>query len=160
MNIELKGGRRRRLFSLLAWRKLVELARCYGWEPGDTSPYLTNDPTLDGNWEPGSRQVSPVDAAGLATALAQALPHIPPYEVTVIRRRPLAGSPSLSALAATTGAQMWSPDPESDPIEFFSGRLRQQLREVITLARAGAFIVMCRERAVGRSSVQGTRSLR
>ncbi len=40
MSIELKGMRCRRLFSILAWRKLLELARQYGWESHGDSPHL------------------------------------------------------------------------------------------------------------------------
>lgn len=143
MSIELKGFRHHHLFSLLGWRKLLELARQYGWEPS----YRGGSLLVDTDWEPGHQQISPLDAAELADALAAALPHIPRYEVTLIKRRPLAGSTSLVALAITSGAQMWSPDPESDPIEFFSGRLRQQVCDVIALGRAGGFDMTYRARS-------------
>ncbi|NTU82057.1 MAG: hypothetical protein HGA45_22205 [Chloroflexales bacterium] len=124
MSIELHGARHHRLFSMLAWRKLLELARQYGWEPSsDPGPDLADNAAGASDWAPGRRQIGPADAAELADALACALPHVPPYEVTVIKRRPLAGSAGLTALADATGARMWSPDPGAEPIEFFSGRL-------------------------------------
>ncbi len=128
-----------------------------GSRTGTPHTYLGDDPRADAS-NAATRDagvcVSAADAAALAAALARALPHIPTYEVTLIKRRPLTGAPSLDALTAQTGAQMWSPDPESEPIEFFSGRLRQQLRGVIGLCQRGAFAITCNLRRVDQLVTQ------
>lgn len=153
MSIELRGERQRCLFSTLAWRKLLELAQQYGWQPEGGG--LIDPQAADGGWVPGGQQVAADVAAELAESLSVALFDIPAYEVTLIKRRPLAGSASLAALASASGAQMWSPDPESEPIEFFSGRLRQQIAAVIALARAGSFWIVCQVRSTPKVALLG-----
>lgn len=142
MSIELRGERQRCLFSILAWRKLLELAQQYGWRPEGGG--LVDPQAADGDWSPGGQLVAADIAAELAESLSIALFDIPAYEVTLIKRRPLVGAARLSVPASASGAQMWSPDPDSEPVEFFSGRLRQQIAAVIALARAGDFrIIYC-----------------
>lgn len=162
MDLSGEGGYYR--FSNVAWGKVLELARQYGWEPAGTmappSTVHNADGTVDmeltqgyrkayanwdGNYHINARQwVTDEDAANIADALERALDDIPDFDtdekVKEYTPDTPTGDPVLQMLAQM-GLGGVGPDDSLSPVEFFSGAAKEKVWGFIAYCRAGGFSI-------------------
>jgi hypothetical protein len=165
MGMDLAGEGGYYHFGRIAWDKLLELGRQYGWEPAGTEypegTVYRPDGTVDeamteeersvaAGWEGGylsnNRQwVTAEDAACLADALERALPDIPDFDtdekMKVYTPDEPPTDPVMAMLAEAGLGDLAGPDDSLSPVEFFSGEMKEKIRGFIRYCRAGGFSI-------------------
>lgn len=133
-------------FSLVGWRKLLTLAKLYGWQSvGTERPALRT--TWDNNYVTNSGQlVIEADALALSIALQGALSDVPDH-LDIPKMIELAPGdhpygPVIEAMEAETGEKATSImgyNPDLTPFEFFGGDDKEILIEFIEFCQHGGF---------------------
>lgn len=133
-------------FSLVGWRKILALAKLYGWQPtGTQKPKLR--PIWDSNYVTNSGQlVTQADAIALSIALQWALDDVPDQlDIAKMVELDLDDHPYgavMAAIEAETGEKGFSLkgyDPNLTPFEFFGGNDKHKLVEFIEFCQHGGF---------------------
>jgi hypothetical protein len=134
-------------FSTVGWRKVLTLAKLYGWQPvGTEKPKLR--PIWDSNYITNSGQlVTQADALALSVALQWALDDVPD-QLDIVKmvelntdNYPLYKA-AMEAIEAETGEKCVSVkgyDPNLTPFEFFGGDDKHRLIEFIRFCQHGGF---------------------
>ena len=161
MDLHGAGGYQR--FDRTSWCKILELAYSYSWRPQGTEPgqwydengelckQISPDPdTWDSNnyFSNDYQWVTETDAANIADALQQALDDIPDFDTSRKWVQPepddllwdLAESPAERAKLE----QGFFVDLDADslsPVDYFSGEVKQIVRDFIRFCQAGAFCI-------------------
>jgi len=107
------------------------------------------DLSWDGGYDSNDYQrVTDDDATNLAAALERALPELRDYNVTEIKARPVTGwiadlVGNAARDAGIPGDQLmtFGPAEDSDPIEYFSGDLKQKIVDFIAFCKTGGFTI-------------------
>ncbi len=162
MGMDLRGPSGEFRFNTHDWRKVLHLARVYGWEPEGTQ-----GPDIEmGTWVHGSfvahdnqpakeawdgtylsndyQRVTDDDAMNLVNALSRAIAELPDYNVTEIKERSIDDGLSgaiFAAIADVVDITYYGPSADAEPIEWFSGEKKQQVIDFVDFCRAGGFVI-------------------
>lgn len=120
--------------NVTTWEMLLRLGEMYGWEP--TGTQLTQNEYVDAvfDWS-GTycsndfQLVTDEDARALAAALAKAVDDVPENHAMGAK------------LKSIGGFEVVKHDAHFSPLEFFSGRNKKRLRELIAVFKAGGFLL-------------------
>src|SRR5215204_5808731 len=163
MGMYLSGAGGYQRFSSTSWWKIFELAYDYGWKPQGTEPaqwydangeldkQMSFDPDTwnSNNYFTNDFQVvTETDAANIADALQQALDDIPDSDTTREWVQPgpddpvmaFAESPAERA-SLEQGYFVDLPADSLSPVDYFSGKGKQRVRDFIRFCQAGAFCI-------------------
>lgn len=143
MGMDLHGAGGYFRFDVIAWAKVLELARQYGWEPAGTE--LPEEDWNGGYDTNAFQRVTDEDAANIAAALERALDDVPDFsrggKTKEYTPEDPPTHPVMRALVMAVGGPLVGPDDSPSPVEFFAGVRKDKIREYIAFCRAGGFVI-------------------